>query len=59
MITLICVLMLHIEKDEKDYWTNAELTGTLIEVKGDSYLVDFGSRVELVNSNACLTKESK
>ncbi len=59
MITLICILMLHIEKDGKDYWTNVEIEGKLIEVKGDEYLVDFGNRVELVNGNKCLTKESK
>lgn len=54
MINLICILMLHITTDEKDYWTNVELKGRLIEVKGDSYLVDFDNRVELVNSNLCL-----
>lgn len=54
MINLICILMLHITTDGKDYWTNVELKGKLIEVKGDNYLVDFGNRVELVNSNLCL-----
>jgi len=54
VITVVCVLMLHIEKVGKDYWTNVELTGKVIEVKGDSVLIDFGNRVELVNSNACL-----
>lgn len=59
MITMICILMLHIEKGAKEYWTNVELTGRLIEVKGDDYLMDFGSRVELVNGNKCLIKRDK
>lgn len=46
--------MIHVETAGKDCWTNLELTGKVIEVKGDSYLVDFGNRVELVNSNLCL-----
>lgn len=52
MINLICVLTLwyHGVKVSK------EMPGTLIEQRGDNYLVDFGFKVTLVNSNACLRR---
>ncbi len=54
MITVVCILLIHIETAGKDFWTNKEMRGTVIEERGDSWLIDFGARVELVNSNLCL-----